>query len=207
MTEAPHDATAARRIAEHLLTLRTAEPADLPPRDRAPPPLDYPRLQRRMHWFDGLLRVYRAVAQAVADQLVDRPADQPAEPSADRAERGAPVPGAAAPLADPLIEIVRSAHRLLLEHPVAARRAYAALAAQGRAYAETPDGAELSARLARSHRLRRASRGWRSLAMGMLDDPDPGELPVTYLDNLLRVIDHADLEQLLGRVQRREAAP
>src|SRR5437868_15534242 len=73
----------ARQIAEQLLALRggSAAPAAAPRhtpvakrREAAPPapptPIDYPRLQHHMRWFDGVLRLYRAVAQAVADQLV-----------------------------------------------------------------------------------------------------------------------------------------
>jgi len=181
---------AARQLAEQLLALRRGAPVAAPPR-RAPVGIDYPRLQLHMRWFDGVLRLYRAVAQAVADQLVVGASDDTADP-ADPAE--------------PLIDIVRRAHRILLEHPVAAKQAYAALAEQGRAFAATREGAELRGRLLGSRRLRRASLVWRSLTMGMLDDQDPGELPATYLDNLLRAIDRADLEQLLGRLQLGKAA-
>jgi hypothetical protein len=92
---------------------------------------------------------------------------------------------------------------VLLEHPVAAKAAFGALVAQGRAYAATAEGAALRHRLARSRRLRRANLLWRSLTMGMLAPEDPGELPATYLDNLLHAIDRADLEKLLGELQAR----
>jgi hypothetical protein len=183
----------ARQIAAQLLALR-GESSVPPPRalaKRRTVPIDYPRLQHHMRWFDGLLRLYRAVAQVVAAQLVVDARDDAAV-TADPSE--------------PLIDFVRRAHRILLEHPVAAKAAYAALAAQGRAYAATRDGGELRARLAGSRRLRRASLLWRSLTMGMLDDQDPGELPATYLDNLLRAVDRADLEQLLGKLSLREVA-
>ncbi len=180
----------ARQIAEHLLAMHAGAPAAPPPPRRARPAVDYPRLQRRVHWLDGVLRLYRAAVGEVA-ALVD----------ADRGGGGAAGDPDGAP--DPLIDIVRRAHRILLEHPVAAKAAYAALVRQGRAFAETPEGAELRARLAGSRRLGRASLLWRSLAMGMLDDLDPGELPATYLDNLLAAVDRADLEQLLGRLQLR----
>jgi hypothetical protein len=185
-----HSIATARQIAEQLLAMSPGAPVTTA---RHPPPaVDYPRLQHHMRWFDGVLRLYRAVAQSVAEQLViDVPDDaaapeQPSDPD------------------DRLIDIVRRAHRILLEHPVAAKVAYAALAEQGRAFAATRDGAALRARLLASRRLRRAGLIWRSLTMGMLDDQDPGELPATYLDNLLRAIDRSDLERLLGRLQLRE---
>jgi len=209
-------AGAARRIAEQLLALRAggrpraparsapasspaaASPAAMSPRRQ---PLDYPRLQRHMRWFDGVLRLYRAAAHAVAEQLALAGPDDAVRPA-----DAAPDPGGDAE-AEQLIAFARRAHRVLLEHPVAAKAAYAALAAQGRAFAATREGGELRARLVRSRRLRRASLVWRSLTMGMLDDQDPGELPATYLDNLLRAIDRRDLEQLLGRLQLRPEAP
>lgn len=190
METRPDSTTVARQIAEHLLALRAGEPP-AEAAEPARPVIDYPRLQHHVRWFDGVLRLYRAAARAVAEQVaVPGPIDQPA---------GAPAE------ADRLIDIVQRAYRILLEHPVAAKIAYTALAEQGRAFAATPEGAELRARLVRSRRLRRASLVWRSLTMGMLDDQDPGELPATYLDNLLRAVDRADLEQLLGRLHLRGA--
>jgi hypothetical protein len=102
---------------------------------------------------------------------------------------------------------VRKAHRLLLEHPVAAKHAYAALAREGRAYAATTEGAALRDRLLRSRRLRRASLLWRSLTMGMLDEDDPGELPSAYLDHLLSAVDRPDLERLLGQLHLERSPP
>jgi hypothetical protein len=192
----------ARQIAERLLAMHAGaaaapEPAAAAPPQRARPAIDYPRLQHHIRWFDGLFKLYRAMARAVAEQVVvDEPEDTAGAGGGAATAGGGP---------DPLIDIVRRAHRILLEHPIAAKAAYAALAEQGRAFAATSEGTELRERLVRSRRLRRASLVWRSLTQGMLDDQDPGELPATYLDNLLRVIDRADLEQLLGRLHLREA--
>jgi hypothetical protein len=175
----------AREIAERLLALRRGEPAPAPRRSR--PTIDYPRLQEHVRWFERIVNLYRAAAQAVADQTVvatDPPASEP----------------------DRLVDLMCRAHRLLLEHPVAAKTAFAALVAQGRSYAATPEGAELATRLARSPKLRRGSLVWRSLTMGMLDPDDPRDLPATYLDNLLRAIDRGDLEHLLAKLQLRAVA-
>jgi hypothetical protein len=172
----------ARQIAEHLLGLHAAPPASLP-RERAPS-IDYPRLQRHFQWFENLVALYRSIAEAVAEQVTVDADDEP----------------------DELVDVVRRAHRIVLRHPVAAKSAYAALAAQGRAFAVTPEGRALRDRLVDSRRLRRASLVWRSLTMGMLDECDPSHLPATYLDNLLRAIDRPDLEQLLGMLHLRQVA-
>jgi hypothetical protein len=184
--------TRARQIAEQLLAIAAGTPAVPPPRQG--PSIDYPRLQHHLRWFDGVIKLYRAAARALAEQVVLDPAGADAEP-------------APADETDQLVQLLRRAHRILLEHPVAAKVAFGALVAQGRAFAATAEGAALRDRLARSPRLRRGSLLWRSLTMGMLDEHDRGELPATYLDNLLRAIDRADLEQILGKLQLRAAAP
>jgi hypothetical protein len=189
-------ASKARQIAEHLLALGTGEARQpAPPPVAAPPPeLDYARLQRRLRWFDGLVQLYRAAAQAIADQVVVIGADDTT--AGEGLDEG-----------DRLVAVVRRVHRLLLEHPVAAKAAYAALAAEGRAYAATPAGTALREHLLQSRRVRRASLVWRALAMGMLDEADPGALPSTYLDNLIRAVDRADLEKLLGQLHLRSSLP
>jgi hypothetical protein len=194
----------ARRIAEQLLALDAerppGEPPAMPPPGAGEPPgpplpplpplIDYPRLQHHLRWFDRVLALYRAAALAVADQVV---LDDPGDGVVDEDDR--------------LMGFVRRAHRILLEHPVAAKLGYAALASEGRAYAATFEGAALRDRLLRSPRVRHASLVWRALTMGMLDEDDPGELPSTYLDNLLRAVDREDLERLLGRLYLREVSP
>jgi hypothetical protein len=212
----PEDtSTKARRIAEHLLALGAAPRANRDPERAGPaaaPATDYHGLQRRLRELDGMLRLYRAAARAAADQVV---IDAPDEPRPDApcdgdAVAGPPCgrrPDAAMTDADRALALVRKAHRLLLEHPVAAKHAYAALAREGRAYATTPAGAALRDRLLRSRRVRRASLVWRSLTMGMLDEDDGGELPSGYLDNLLRVVERPDLERLLGELHLERPRP
>jgi hypothetical protein len=200
MTRSRIEPDAAEQIALHLLAMHRGEapaPASASRPEGARPTIDYPRLQHHIRWFDGVLRLYRAAARAVADEVtVDQLDDARESGASDDTERED----------DRLMQMIRSAHRILLEHPVAAKQAHAALTAQGRAYAATPEGAELRARLTSSRRLRRASLLWRSVTMGMLDDGDPGELPATYLDNLLRAVDRNDLEQLLGELHLRGAS-
>src|SRR5262245_67736 len=113
--------TKARQIAEQLLSMRADRPT--PPAQPRRTNLNYLSLQHHMRWFDGVLRLYRAAARAIADQVIMDDPDGDARP-VDREP-------------DELIDFVRRAHRILLEHPVAAKAAYAALARQGRAFAAT----------------------------------------------------------------------
>src|SRR5215470_8344614 len=94
--------TKARQIAEQLLSMRADEPTLRPqPRRTA---LNYLRLQHHIRWFDGVLRLYRAAARAIADQVTIDDPDEDTRPG-DREP-------------DELIDFVRRAHRILLEHPV-----------------------------------------------------------------------------------------
>jgi len=170
------DSVRARGIAAQLLALRDGAPSpEAPPR----PKLDYPRLQQHAHWFDGLLRIYSAIAAAVAEELREELA-----------------------VDDPLVRGLYTAHRLVLQHPVAAKALFAGVVAEGRAFARTERGAQLRAGLARSARMRRGALLWRSLTLGMLDPMDPAVLPSTYVDTLLRALDGEALERLLGRLQQ-----
>ena len=176
----------ARQVARELLALGDSPPppAEQPTPNR--PAIDYPRLQDQMRWFEGLLQLYRATASAVSEQITI---------DTDDAAAGAQ--------SDDLVPVLRRAHRILLEHPVAAKRAYTALVEEGREFARTPAGAALREQLASSAKVRRGVLLWRSLTMGMLDEEDRGELPSTFLDNLLRAVVRVDLEQLLGKLQQR----
>jgi hypothetical protein len=206
---APDDAkTRARRVAQHLLSMHAGQTAE-DATQRAAPVADYHQLLRQLQGLDGLLRLYRAAARATADRVAVRDPDEPRsdEPRPDEPGSDAAPADADTGDADRVLAFVQKAHRLLLEHPVAARHAYAALAREGRAYAATPEGAALRERLLRSRRLRRASLLWRSLTMGLLDEDDRGELPSSYLDHLLRAIDRPDLERLLGRLHLERSPP
>lgn len=211
---APDDAkTRARRVAQHLLSMHAGQAAE-DATQHAAPVADYHQLLRKLQGLDGLLRLYRAAARATADRVAVDDPDEPRsdehgsdEPHPDEPRSGASAVDAGTGEADRVLAFVQKAHRLLLEHPVAARHAYAGLAREGRAYAATPEGAALRERLLRSRRLRRASLLWRSLTMGLLDEDDRGELPSSYLDHLLRAIDRPDLERLLGRLQLERSPP
>jgi hypothetical protein len=138
-------------------------------------PIDYVRTLRFLAWYDGVLRAHRLAARTLAEDNLAGATD-----------------------GDALLGALAAAHRVLLEHPVAARAAWRALRVEGQRFATTDEGAALAGRLRASPRVRRLALLFRSLTMGMLTDGEGGELPSTYLDNLLRAADRADLEQLLG---------
>src|ERR1700759_2472443 len=101
---------------------------------------------------------------------------------------------------DQLAPLLRGVQLLLLKHPVAAQAAFAALIAEGRRFAATPEGAEWSAALAGSDPGHRGRRVWDAVSLNMLEDDPATIIPSTYLEALLRAARSADLEGLLGRL-------
>ncbi|WP_437317531.1 hypothetical protein [Sorangium sp. So ce385] len=93
--------------------------------------------------------------------------------------------------------ILRRAQLLVLKHPVAAQAAFAALIAEGRRFAATPEGTEWAAALAGSDLVRRGRQVWDAVGMNMLEDDPDAILPSAYLEALLRAARSPDLEDAL----------
>lgn len=110
--------------------------------------------------------------------------------------------GSAAPEGpgDELAELLRRVQRALFRHPVAAQAAFAALMAEGRRFAGTPEGAAWKAALEGSELARNGRRLWDALSMGMLEEDPATIVPSAYLEALLRAAASADLDALLGKL-------
>lgn len=142
--------------------------------------IDYHRARTFLRWYEGVLHIHDTAASALADQHVG-----PTE----------------TPTPENLEQLLTDVHRILLAHPVATRRAFAALVAEGRTYAATPEGQKLHHRLLHSARVQQASRLFRALSMGMLNaEKTTTRLPSSYLDNLLRVVNSKKLESMVGNL-------
>ena len=98
-----------------------------PPAASADPGPAYRGMRRIAGWFEELHRIQ----SRVVDLLVDAP-DAPSSANA---------------LDDALLQLMRRAAAVVLKHPVAAQAAFAALVAEGRAFAKTEEGARLDATL------------------------------------------------------------
>ena len=97
--------------------------------------------------------------------------------------------------------LLRRAQVLLLRHPIAAQAAFAALIAEGRRFAATPEGAEHAAALAGSDLVHKGRRVWDAVGMNLLEDDPATVVPSAYLEALFRAARSANLEGLLGRLQ------
>lgn len=101
-----------------------------------------------------------------------------------------------------LVALLRQAQMLLLAHPAAAQAAFSALVAEGRRFAEVPEGRAWADRLASSELLQRARRVWDSTTLGMLrEEPDAG-LPSAFVEILAESARRDDLEAVLRRFAR-----
>lgn len=109
---------------------------------------------------------------------------------------------------DELGELVQATHVLLLKHPIAARRLYRALAAEGQRFAQTEEGAVWKRTLANSELLRRGQSVWDVMTLNLLEEEGPRLLPTQYVEGLCHAASMADLESRLARaVVPDETAP
>lgn len=173
-----------------------------PPREGAqrpgpPPPFDELATRRHIETLSALLQAFTLRGRALARESVAQiEAARQARDDAPRSEE------ADAELL--LRETAVRAHAFLVEHPLAARALVSALAAEGRRFAATEDGAALRARLLGSRLIRRGSLLWNSLTMGLIDGTEPSALPSAYIDRLVELGQHPDLERILNAMSSEE---
>jgi hypothetical protein len=150
-----------------------------PPADRAPSPFDALRLQAMI--YEESKRIH----DLLCERLLPPAEPAPAEDDAEGAEIAA---------------LLRGVQLVLLRHPVAAQAAFAALIAEGRRFAATPEGAGWAEALAGSELLRRGRRVWDAVGMNMLEDDPDTVVPSAYVEALFRAARSASLDGLLARL-------
>ena len=99
------------------------------------------------------------------------------------------------------VELLRRLQVLLLQHPLSAQAAFAALLAEGRRFATTPEGAAWKATLASSDLVRNGRLLWDSLSLNLLEEAPSTVVPSTYLEALFRAASSPDLEALLRKLR------
>lgn len=99
---------------------------------------------------------------------------------------------------DVTLQRLRAAQALLLKYPVASQAAFAALAREGRRFAETEEGMIWKRRLADSPLVAKARTMFEGLSGGLVGEGQ-GPLPSSYVDAFLRALDR-DLETLLAEL-------
>jgi len=119
----------------------------------------------------------------------------------DPVRDGLPCFALRAPASDP-VALLRRLQGVLLAHPVAAQAAFAALVAEGRRFATSPDGRRWQERLVRSPLLRRARAPWDAATLWMLEEGSPDVLPSAFVDALCTVAQSPEADPLLDRLMR-----
>jgi hypothetical protein len=80
-------------------------------------------------------------------------------------------------------DLLLGARRAVFGNPAAARHLHDMLVAEGRRYAETPDGAHLRAALAESDAVENLRRVWETVSLNVLDGPaSPNAAPAAWAD-------------------------
>ncbi len=107
------------------------------------------------------------------------------------------------PPEDPLMRILEEASFALLRHPVAAQAVCAAFVAEGRRFAQTPEGREWQAALANSELVRTGTALWEGSVLNTLEDHPDTLLPSTILDAIAQAMSRRDLLAFLHELQGR----
>lgn len=81
---------------------------------------------------------------------------------------------------------LRALHRAISDHPAAAQALFAALVAEGRAYAATHEGRALHERLSRSELVHDARAVWSTLVAGRLVEDTDLVLPTAVIEAIAR---------------------
>lgn len=102
-------------------------------------------------------------------------------------------------------EAVRTFHEVLLRYPLAAQAAFSALVAEGKAYADTPEGHDLLRRISRSKKAARLRIIWEVLTMSGMTEKPEGALPGVFLDKLARTLTVEGIEPLIARLFERRS--
>jgi hypothetical protein len=94
-------------------------------------------------------------------------------------------------------ELLVGARRAVLGNPAAARDVFQVLAAEGRRYATTGDGADLRDRLATSEQVAHLRRIWETISLNVLDGPaSPSGVPDAWADLLADAVTGHGLDAL-----------
>lgn len=103
-----------------------------------------------------------------------------------------------------LTAALRALQSTLIRHPIATQAAFRALVKEGKAWAETPEGAEWKHRLARSEVVARARITWEGLTNNVFESEGENVIPSTLIDAVIAASGHPALEALLARLHAEE---
>lgn len=100
---------------------------------------------------------------------------------------------------DDLARLLADLQLVLLKYPRATQAALRALVAEGRRFAETPEGRRWHARLAASALVRRGHVLWGGSLLDLFDPSEDRVVPTAYVDAVVAALARHDLQALLER--------
>jgi hypothetical protein len=113
----------------------------------------------------------------------------------------------AVPSADADEESIRLAltqvHRSIFKYPIAVQAAFSALVAEGRRFAQTPEGQQWRTRLTQAEETGRARMLWEVLSLGSFTEHNDSPLPSVLVDTLVHTLRTKKLEPLLAKLFER----
>src|SRR5205823_1249124 len=101
-----------------------------------------------------------------------------------------------------LRRVLHAASLAVLKHPVAAQAAFAALIAEGRRFAETPEGRKWKDALAHSQLIHCGGALWAGSVLNTLEDHPDTLLPSTVVDAIAHAARRPDLTDFLQALHR-----
>ena len=105
---------------------------------------------------------------------------------------------------DLFIKLLHDCQRFLIENPKAARTIARALVAEGRQFAQTDEGQRWKAIATGSELVKRGRIVWQAYGLDTMASEEPALTPSEWLDLVMDILTHADLEAILSTLMVEE---
>jgi hypothetical protein len=105
---------------------------------------------------------------------------------------------------DLFIKLLRDCQRFLIENPKAARTIARALVAEGRQFAQTSEGQRWKAVAAESELVKHGRIIWQAYGLDAMANEEPALTPSEWLDLIMDILNHVDLEAILSTLMLEE---
>ena len=103
---------------------------------------------------------------------------------------------------DLLLRLLRDGQHLLLYNPRTAQSILQALVAEGRHFAQTPDGRLWQQKIAESDIIKKGRLIWQAFGLDNLLKDEPDIIPSEWLEHISKALDNTDLETMLSQLIR-----
>ncbi len=104
-----------------------------------------------------------------------------------------------------VVETLYAIQDAILRHPMVVQAAFSALVAEGRRFAQTPEGAALRERLVRSRSSASARMIWELLTTNAFEEHPTQALPSAFVERLVQSLAIRGIEPLISRLFERRS--